>query len=108
MNYGKMIDAGIAWLNANRPNWREMLNKDSLNLADPADCILGQTGGYLEAVREAVPAVDDPDWGEWSCALERDEWATAHGFRVAEAVDWDAMELAYEALTAEWLTKLNS
>lgn len=50
--FGTYISAGIKFLDANvRPDWRALINLDSLNMERTADCILGQIyGNYWNAL----------------------------------------------------------
>lgn len=101
-NYVAQVDAGIAWLDTNRPCWRSLLDIGSLNMAHVDRCVLGQTGGYTAACADAVPYRYCPG-GSWEA---RDLWADAHGFRLPDSVQLIDWATAYDALTAEWLTRL--
>lgn len=41
------IDAGIKWLDEQRPDWRSRVDLDYLNMGDASDCILGQVFGHF-------------------------------------------------------------
>lgn len=105
-DYKAVVDAGVEWLDANRPNWREMIDRDTLWLASTARCVLGQTGGYNRALFAAVPDMGkSPD--AWDTTWqERDDWATEHGFRVSDNPPSGNFDTDYADLTDEWLTRL--
>ena len=93
------IERGAAWLDANRPGWRDEIDLDGLDLGSPCRCVLGQTfekavpefghfvSGYgvvWEAVRAAAPGYETAN-----------EWMCQHGFESDEFV-------SYEVLTDAW------
>lgn len=41
------VQAGINWLDDHRPDWRSMIDLESLDLANPWACVLGQVAGVL-------------------------------------------------------------
>lgn len=107
-DYKEAVDAGVEWLDANRPGWRAQIDRDTLRLANALRCVLGQTGGYDMALASAIPAPvnEDSSPDVWDALWAgRDQWADEHGFRVPYAYGMD-FETEYEALTAEWLTRL--
>lgn len=99
--YEEQIDAGIMWLDVNRPDWRKQITGE-LDMMDSNDCVLGQTGGYFNALRQAVPygkeTWDHRDEKTWN---RRDAWANDHGFRV------DNIE-QFDQLTTEWHERLSN
>ena len=42
------IEKGIKWLNTNVPDWRQRVNKDTLDLRFWGKCVLGQVFGPLK------------------------------------------------------------
>lgn len=51
------VEAGAAWLDANRPGWVDRINLETLDMASPRRCILGQEYGYFGS---ALPDVGQP------------------------------------------------
>ena len=43
-----MINRGVEWLDAHDPNWRQKINKDTLNIRIWSKCILGQVFGMYQ------------------------------------------------------------
>lgn len=61
------VAAGIQYLDAWHPNWRDKVDADRLNLGHPRDCVMGQVLGSMEAQLN------------WSGAHTA-AWEMAHGF----------------------------
>jgi hypothetical protein len=43
----EQVDKGVAYLDKERPGWRELIDPDKLNISSLHDCILGQVYGYF-------------------------------------------------------------
>ncbi len=75
------VARGIAWLDANVPEWQDKIDVERLDLKYPCDCVLGQLDGdFYQAV--------------WERRLERHE-VTRMGFAAVSGVP-------YPVLTAAW------
>lgn len=66
------VEKGAEVLDQIKPGWREMVNKDTLNISDTYDCILGQVFGHFEygtrAIRDAGITLDSEEMG-FVCSL---------------------------------------
>lgn len=43
-----MVSNGVAWLDANYPDWRSKVNVETLNIRSWGQCILGQVFGLKD------------------------------------------------------------
>lgn len=99
--YEAEIARGMAWLDAERPGWRERLDRTRLDMSNPDRCPLGQefgssrpdgTGYYY-----AVATFDfDPVALGFTVELSRSHWK--------EELERDVSR--YRQLTREWLEAL--
>jgi hypothetical protein len=89
-DYSSQIAAGIEWLNAEHPDWREKDYSD-LNMHSAKTCMLSKNGGY------------------WTVTAQHGEqWSVDHGFRVPDDMGrFDYREL-YTPLTKQWLAAMKS
>ena len=84
------VEAGAAWLEANRPGWVDRINLKTLNLGDPCKCVLGQEFGTYGVApiacspESTVPLgmlasaeLDDALAGQWQCDVEYVELTAA-------------------------------
>jgi hypothetical protein len=82
------VDRGVDWLDAQPEleGWRDRINRDTIDMADPALCIAGQAVGG----GEWPPA---PDW--WQGHYPESQWTTRGGYtrltlaQVGHERDWD-------------------
>lgn len=111
------IDAGVAWLDANVPDWLDRIDLDRLDLADTCKCVLGQTfahiaqwDSYADEPGQDVPGYDliveciQPDEGVvMSMAVPYlSEDPADYGFSIAQADE------SFDALTAAWRTRITT
>jgi hypothetical protein len=83
------VQAGIAWLDRNKPGWREEINKYVFNIEVCTACILGQVfGNFWEVVESHTPELN----------LTYDEAADL-GFASQLRSEWDSLQ-------TEWLKQL--
>lgn len=80
------VEAGVAWLDDKRPDWRERVEAERLDMSDGCDCVCGQAfaqcvghvedarNGYMVACSLGVPGRGPITYGA------RDRWAEDHGF----------------------------
>jgi hypothetical protein len=88
------VEAGAAWLDANRRGWVDRIDLETLDLGDECRCVLGQEFGSWD---------DRPDSLNWDRTI-------LLGFQRADGRffedDWDAMAAQeareYAELTAAW------
>ena len=89
------VACGVALLDEKLPGWVERIDLDTLNLASPCRCILGQTW-------DLPVGVDYTAFALHADALDIDgDEEVAYGFN-AGGEDWFEDEGEYDALTAEW------
>ena len=94
------IEEGISVLDQVNPDWRSVIDLDSLHLADPATCVLGQLyGAYGVGLDEIGKAIDvDLEFG---ACVDREAWAVEHGFEMSRAYGYAELQEAWEeVLTA--------
>jgi len=90
MDFSEQIKAGMEWLDENRPGWDAEIHLPDLEMENTSCCVLGQTGGYIEAVSH-----------------RNSEWVSSKGFMVDDIVFWaatdsDARQSLYNDLTSQW------
>lgn len=100
------IEAGAAWLDEVKPEWRDLIDLDVLDVGDGRYCVLGQVfdndeaadyyNGYDYAYNAVVP---EPEPDHESDQPYQD-WLNAHAF------DVDLNHVAYATLTEGWLAYL--
>lgn len=93
------VAAGAAWLDEKYPAWIDRIDVDTLNVASPCKCILGQAFGDYDT------SPYDARWSPTGGYAARDR-----GFNVDV---WDEMpyveeEAEYADLTAEWRRLIES
>lgn len=84
------VTRGIAWLDANVPDWRTSVSPNSVDIADAYECVLAQVGDGTYArvaetffgrlpteEREEYAAMADETPGKFD---PYDHWAALHGF----------------------------
>lgn len=91
MSYAEKVQAGVAYLNEQRPGWYLSVNLGKLDLGEECHCVLGQLGGnffkMLEKLR--LPEKQAIDFGfllEW------------------RGVPPEVVTREYDLLTEEWVT----
>lgn len=85
MDYNAEIDRGIALLDSKVPDWREVIDKDSLEMSSPTRCILGMVFGTYRTGLDELGLT----------AGHR------HGFSLPDDVEAD-----YRELTQAWRARL--
>lgn len=101
-DFRKRIERGAAWLDRVKPGWRDLIDLDTLNLADAESCVLGQvfadeaddltTDGfdYVAEYMSPPPEIET-------------NWFSKHGFdqsiNLTAASPWS---LDYTPLTDAW------
>jgi hypothetical protein len=94
--YEKRVDAGIRWLNKNKPGWVASIDTRTLNLESAGVCVLGQLfNGFWQDVQD----VSDTTTGR---LLSRPK-AVKLGFAEDEAEKED-----YDLLTFIWAHKIRA
>lgn len=76
---------GVAFMDATRPNWRDEVDWDCLDMCSGSFCVLGQTLGWTETVY---------------CDGKDLDWARDHGFFIHDD-EFDTYD--YNYLTELWL-----
>lgn len=108
--YETEIAAGVAVLDARRPDWRERLDVDRLYLGDVTRCVVGQTfhvergDDYYASRHNWFDTLADvaglPYDGELEQRQRLTDWACTHGF------DTQRVGTTYDDLTVAWKTYL--
>ena len=103
------VERGIAWLDQTVPAWRDTINRRTLNMASPMDCVLGQTFaaeatrdahpddfGYLSGFDYALTTYGTCDDCTHDCSRAcQEKWVIRHGF--------EADNESYDVLVLVWL-----
>jgi hypothetical protein len=89
------VNRGVEFLDEHLPGWVEKIDLDTLDLAVPCMCVLGQLEGdfWLAMAHHGHAEVNEfgtirPDW----------DWSHAHGFSRPTVFDY----AQYQALTNTW------
>jgi hypothetical protein len=82
------VEVGMAWLDARHPGWLDLVDVDTLDVASPCNCLLGQTIG---------------NWDLHTLGMNVDQMA-ACGFDASTS--HDEMGDEYAALTEVWRTAI--
>ncbi|MFB9661565.1 hypothetical protein ACFQS3_02470 [Glycomyces mayteni] len=102
-DFRSQIQAGIAWLEQNRPGKLAEIDLAELDLYDMWSCVLGQTGGFIaDDVRDSVGSL---------APNAVNPWADARGFRVSDPLFYNEASgygAAYAALTEQWREAIKS
>ena len=81
------VKAGIAFLDAVKPNWKKKIDLDKLDLFSPYTCVIGEVyGGYFKGMKKL-----EIEWHSDS--------ATALGF-------YEGSVMNYPSLTKVWKQEL--
>ena len=85
------VRRGIAWLNENKPDWRDRINLETLDLSRADNCVLGHVyGGFGPGLKAFVST---------GCVARETE---AYGFYYPWLSDPFERERGYNALTETW------
>ncbi len=83
------VDRGVAWLDNTAPNWRNLVDPNTLRLSSGLDCIQGQLFGCYEY------------------APLNEGMSVMFGFQAPTAVFIDGgLRRYFDELTNEWLSRL--
>lgn len=91
------VDNGVRFLDANKPDWRGMVDWDRLNMASATRCVLSQVyeDTFWTAVRKAggIPA------SMWSTSTEGERWVKEHGFHAGYdgGIDYATLDRLWRA-----------
>jgi hypothetical protein len=96
------LDAGVEFLDAEMPGWRDSIDLSMLSMGNPCNCILGQVyrnvARFGEFSSPYMAALADFS-GDPAYSLEAARWATERGFDVT---DYES----YHELEEAWLDRL--
>lgn len=95
------VQAGVAWLDSNIPDWRGHIDVASLNLAWPTSCVLGQL--FAEEAHDAEYE-DGYDYA-YDKHFAGDEDVVDYGFDIRPD-GHGTMHARYEELTGLWRAQL--
>ena len=91
------VAAGAALLDSRRPGWYQGIDLNRLDIADPVNCVLGQTGGYFGYYRELN-------------RLDIVDQAHAYGFTQDRSMFWAFFPWlagdAFDLLTLSWRAEI--
>lgn len=94
--YEDRVEAGMAWLDANRPGWEGRIDLGILDLQNSHCCVLGQaTVGFWETLTV-----------ENDGAAQAVDWAIRCGFYVTNEYGFVAPPAEWSAITETWLIKI--
>ncbi len=112
------VKAGMAWLSERRPKWRDDINLNTLDLANPSTCVLGQVANAINRAVNGAEQVERPDFAtivdcnnkeyDNNCVLDllgmtermSQDFATSLGFEVADGESYRELDTAWkDALT---------
>lgn len=92
------VKRGIAWLDETVPDWRVVINLETLEMQRPWRCVLGQifadhANGYEETngFGYALRTYGGPTW------LAQDVWAREHGF---DHTDYELLDSVWRGFLA--------
>lgn len=92
-DFAPEIADGVAWLDDQRPGWRDEVDTERLDMRLPHDCIVGQLyGNYWQAV--GFHSVYSPN------IVMRHEEAIERGLTITGM--HSELDIAWEKLTMQW------
>lgn len=108
---------GVEWLDSIRPNWRELVNVNTLQMSSAHFCVLGQVfeaesddqrPGFRHAVGTygTYRTCDACDLNmlhaDSECGYDKLDWAQQHGFNRHDDMSYEVLyDLWHEVLTGE-------
>ena len=98
-DYAERVARGVAILDAIEPEWRSEIDADTLDIAKPEYCIIGQLFGWSDGV-ELLEYRLGVDFGR--------EWSAEHGFDITSDEGWNFTVNHYALLTDAWLAVLDA
>jgi len=94
------VEAGAAWLDANRPGWVDRINLRTLDLGEDCGCVLGQVYG------DWLDRPDEVNGSEFEMGFQRDESQDPRDSWDDLRENWDdycaRVNGEYDDLTTAW------